>query len=204
MSEGHTASNVVTSAFKRDVRATMLSLVVFGLGLGLSLGCPAKPAPEAKSEAKSKSVSKPAVRSDAPEFVLAPESGNVIELVAAELERARADQRTLLVYVGASWCEPCQYFHAAVEDGTLDRSLAGVRLLEFDLDRDRDRLIAAGYRSKMIPLFIAPAPDGRAGPRRTEGGIKGPAAVDNLRKRLEALLQAVRADSRSAARSSPQ
>lgn len=155
----------------------------------LALGCPATPAAD-QNETDAKP--EPA-RGNAPEFVLAPESGDVVALVASELDQARAEQRLLLVYVGARWCEPCQYFHHAVEDGTLDDSLAGVRLLEFDLDRDRDRLVAAGYSSQMIPLFVVPAPDGRAGPRRIEGGIKGPAAVDHLRERLVPLLRAARA-----------
>jgi thiol:disulfide interchange protein len=162
----------------------------------LALACPATPAAEqAETDAQPEhaAATEPA-RRNAPEFVLAPESGDVVALVAHELDRADADDRVLLVYVGASWCEPCQYFHHAVEDGTLDDSLAGVRLLEFDLDRDRDRLVAAGYSSRMIPLFVVPAPDGRAGPRRTEGGVKGPAAVDHLRERLVPLLRAARAD----------
>lgn len=162
----------------------------------IAVGCPATPAADqGKTNHKPErtTATEPA-RSHAPEFVLAPDSGDVMELVLAELDRARADERLLLVYVGASWCEPCQYFHHAVEDGTLDDSLADVRLLEFDLDRDRDRLTAAGYSSRMIPLFVVPAPDGLAGPRRTEGGVKGPAAVDHLRERLVPLLRAARAD----------
>jgi thiol-disulfide isomerase/thioredoxin len=168
-------------------------------GLALLLlggGCPASPVADAAPQAQVRSTPRPAPpeRPDAPEFVLAPEQGEVVEFVAAELERARADERLLLVYIGASWCEPCQYFHAAVDDGTMDETLAGVRLLEFDLDRDRDRLIAAGYESRLIPLFVAPRPDGRAGPRRFEGGVKGEAAVEDLRKRLAGLIRAARAD----------
>jgi hypothetical protein len=184
-------------------RPSLLALL-----LPITLACPATPEQERadKQAEPAQPKSESPSRTDAPElasrpgdraeFVLAPETGDVVELVLAELERARTDDRLLIVYVGASWCEPCQYFHAAVEDGTLDDSLAKVRLLEFDLDRDRDRLVAAGYSSRMIPLFVVPAPDGRAGPRRTEGGVKGPAAVDNLRERLVALINAARADQR--------
>jgi thiol-disulfide isomerase/thioredoxin len=163
------------------------------------MACPAPP-PAAEREADAhkqppahatETPSRPANR---PEFVLAPATGEVVDIVTAAKAEAVADERTLLVYVGASWCEPCQYFHAALDEGTLDDSLAGVRFLEFDADEDRDRLRAAGYSSRMIPLFVAPGPDGRAGPRRTEGGVKGPAAVDNLRERLVALVRAARAD----------
>ncbi|PRP98625.1 TlpA family protein disulfide reductase [Enhygromyxa salina] len=164
--------------------------------LTLLTACPATPAPAA-ADTEAPPPAPAAVPSPAPagpEFALAPAEGDVVELVNAERAQAHAEDRQLLVYVGASWCEPCRYFHDAVEDGSLDQALPGLRLLEFDLDRDRDRLAAAGYSSRMIPLFVAPAPDGRAGPRRTEGGIKGPGAVEHLRPRLEALLVAARAD----------
>ena len=115
---------------------------LLALPLALScLACPATPAKQApaKSEAATEPAADPARPSDAPEFVLAPDGGEVVEIVAAEQARAAADKRTLIVYVGASWCEPCQYFHAALDEGTLDASLAGVRLLEFDMDRDGER-----------------------------------------------------------------
>jgi thiol:disulfide interchange protein len=181
-----TSSGYASRAVPR-IRSSIVVLLTM-----ISLGCPATPAEQ--HQAAPKPTPESTRRDDAPEFVLAPASGDVAELVTAELERARTDDRLLLVYVGASWCEPCQYFHAAVEDGTLDDNLAGVRLLEFDLDQDKDRLAAAGYGSQMIPLFVVPGPDGRAGPRRTEGGVKGPAAVENLRARLVALLRTARAD----------
>ncbi|MFO7561189.1 MAG: thioredoxin family protein [Enhygromyxa sp.] len=178
---------------RRPLSSILALLIVLGLGCQSP---PPNPSDRDRSEPEPAAPSQPARRSDAPEFVPASESGDVVEQVLAELERARSDDRLLLVYVGASWCEPCQYFHTALDDGTLDESLAGVRLLEFDLDRDRDRLVAAGYSSRMIPLFVAPRPDGRAGARRSEGGVKGPAAVEDLRERLVALVRAARADLR--------
>jgi thiol-disulfide isomerase/thioredoxin len=165
--------------------------------LALLPACPAKPVPASEKD-RGEAAAEPTPAAEAerrgPEFVPAPEAGEVAELVRAELERAEADGRTLLIYVGATWCEPCRYFHEAVDHGELDEVFPELRLLEFDLDRDRDRLAAAGYVSRMIPLFVAPAPDGLAGPRRTEGGIKGPGAVEHIRPRLEGLLDAARAD----------
>ncbi|MCA9637962.1 MAG: thioredoxin, partial [Myxococcales bacterium] len=113
----------------------------------------------------------------------------VAELVVAELAAAADDQRRLVVYVGASWCEPCVAFHEAIAAGRIGAPLGGARFLEFDLDRDGDRLREAGYTSRLIPLFVVPEADGRAGSRRTEGGIKGPGAVDNLVRRLGPLLK---------------
>lgn len=119
----------------------------------------------------------------------AAERGDVAPLVADAARTARAQGRRLVVYVGATWCEPCRYFKDAVKQRTLGDRLTGVRLLEFDFDRDEARLAAAGYTSRLIPLFAIPGPDGRASEARHEGGIKGPGAVDHLVPKLEALLR---------------
>jgi hypothetical protein len=115
-------------------------------------------------------------------------AGNVTPLVAAERARAERDHVHLLVYVGASWCEPCERFHQAAADGRLDAVFPDLRLVVFDADRDDDALAAAGYGSQLIPLFSEAKPDGSAGARRIEGGIKGDGAVDNLTVRLHDLL----------------
>lgn len=122
------------------------------------------------------------------EIVPAPASGDVAEIVQREGSRARADGRPLLVYVGASWCEPCQRFHNAAKEGQVDALFPGLRLVEFDLTRDRDRLDKAGYASKMIPLFAVPREDGTASGKQIEGSIKGPGAVAEITPRLKALL----------------
>ena len=66
---------------------------------------------------------------------------DVAETVRREVVRAKADKRELLVYVGATWCEPCQYFHNAAAAGQLDATFPGMRLVEFDLDRDKEALV---------------------------------------------------------------
>jgi thiol-disulfide isomerase/thioredoxin len=122
--------------------------------------------------------------------VEASATGDLAAEVSGALSAASAQGRTVIVYVGATWCEPCQRFHHAVEQGELNSvaSLAHVRFLDFDLDRDRERLAAAGYQSKYIPLFALPGPDGRASGKQVEGGIKGDGAVAYMVPRLTALL----------------
>lgn len=172
------------------------------LGLATVTACPNPPSSGADDDAEpgakpdSQPGSHPGSQPDrttspgGPEFVEAPASGDVVDIVQRELARAEGDDRRLLVYVGATWCEPCRYFHDAVEDGTYDEVFPRLRLVEFDLDRDRDRLQAAGYTSRYIPLFAIPDPDGRASGRQHQGGIKGPGAVALLRDEVTALLQA--------------
>lgn len=118
--------------------------------------------------------------------------GEVAALVSAEVLAAKRDGRTLLVYVGATWCEPCKRFHAAAEGGFIKGDLPPLRMLEFDLDKDAERLFAAGYGSKMIPLFAVPGPDGRGTELKVEGSVKGPGAVSNIVPRLSAMLARAR------------
>jgi thiol-disulfide isomerase/thioredoxin len=101
----------------------------------------------------------------------------------------------VLVYVGASWCEPCQHFHQAVEHGELNGSLNGLRFLEFDQDRDAAPLKVAGYVYQYIPVLALPDPDGRNHGRMITGSIKGPNAVQqDLVPRLQALLSGTTVD----------
>jgi hypothetical protein len=116
--------------------------------------------------------------------------GDVAQLVMAAQAEAKRENRRLLVYVGAVWCEPCVEFHHAAERGDLDKSLPGLTVLEFDLDVDEDRLITAGYQSEMIPLFVVPGPDGRASDRGTSGARTGEDYVAQLTPRLQALFAA--------------
>lgn len=109
-------------------------------------------------------------------------------MAAAVREEAARAGGTLVVTVGADWCEPCRAFHDAVKAGQLDARLMGVRFLEFDIDRDRARLEAAGYKSRFIPLFALPDAEGRASGKQIEGGIKGPRAVEHIMARLGPLV----------------
>jgi thiol-disulfide isomerase/thioredoxin len=107
---------------------------------------------------------------------------------AVRAERTRSPGKSVLVYEGATWCEPCQRFHAAALRGELDRDLPDLVLVEFDADRDRERLTAAGYASQYIPLFALPGADGRASGQYIEGSVKGEGAVGEITPRLRRLL----------------
>jgi thiol-disulfide isomerase/thioredoxin len=129
-----------------------------------------------------------------PQLIAAPsDATDLPPLIATELAQAKAQHATLLVYVGASWCEPCRRFHDALQTGELDTALPHLRFLEFDHDRSKQALARAGYSSQLIPLFALPNADGTASGRRIEGSIKGPTAVgQNLLPRLKELLAGVR------------
>jgi hypothetical protein len=116
-------------------------------------------------------------------------SGAVADVVRAALARAAAERRRLVVYVGATWCEPCQRFHQAAAAGELDATFGDLTLLEFDADRDHGRLAEAGYTSKYIPLFVLPNADGTSSSQQIEGSVKGDGAVREITPRLKGLLE---------------
>ncbi len=120
-------------------------------------------------------------------FVTA-EMGDVAPMVVRHLGRAKTENRRVMVYVGATWCEPCRAFHEAVERGELTGKLGALDLVSFDGDVDAERLVMAGYESQFIPAFSLPGADGRASPAHTEGSVKGSSAVSDLVPRLRAML----------------
>ncbi len=175
----------------RRVAAALL-LSACGAPAPAQENAPLRPTPIGQAEEPAPSES-PADPHDTPPAKRRPElrpagEGPVADLVAEELRTAQADRRKLVVYVGAPWCEPCVAFHDALLAGELDAELPATRFLEFNMDRDQERLALAGYTSRLIPLFVRPQADGRAGAQRIEGGIKGPGAVANLSGRLRPLL----------------
>lgn len=159
------------------------------LAILLTTACTGSPYDAAKpSSERQHPQQAPTGASSAPAFVPAA-PGDVTRLVHTAVQQARGDGQRILVYVGASWCEPCRRFHDAVERGQLDEALAGVRFVEFDADVDNERLHAAGYGGRLIPRFAVPGPDGRGAGLQIEGGVKGDGAVEHIMKRLRPLLE---------------
>jgi hypothetical protein len=112
--------------------------------------------------------------------------GPVDTVVRGALVGAHRDGRRLLVYVSATWCQPCERFQAALRAGELDPYFPDLRLLKFDQDRDAERLAVAGYDGQLIPRFVLPGTDGRGTAQRVEGGTK---ANDTVRTSIGPRLQ---------------
>jgi hypothetical protein len=151
---------------------------------------PVAPAPAVLATAPTAAAASPAQNGTQKhlEWLQGPATGPLAPYLVTELARAKADGRRLVLYIGATWCEPCRRFHEAAQAGQLDDIFADLRVIEFDLDRDRDRLAADGYASQMIPLIALPGPDGRGNGKGMQGSVKGDGAVANMRPRLQELL----------------
>jgi thiol-disulfide isomerase/thioredoxin len=152
---------------------------IFGLMICACVETPGAPA-RSDSQPTPQAAPAPAAK---PAFVPAAPGD-----VAAAVARASVEGTRTVVYVGASWCEPCQAFHHALEAGELDDVLAGVRFVEFDSDADGERLEGAGYGGRYIPRFAIPRADGTPSGEAIEGGIKGGGAVEHIMERLGPML----------------
>jgi hypothetical protein len=123
-----------------------------------------------------------------PELVPAAD-GPVDQVVRAALADAHHQGRRLVVYVSATWCQPCERFQAALRSGKLDPYFPDLRFLKFDHDHDVARLETAGYGGTYIPRFVVPAADGRGTAQRMEGGTKADDTVfTSIGPRLQAML----------------
>lgn len=115
--------------------------------------------------------------------------GSADEVVRRAQHEAVRDGRQLLVYISASWCEPCERFQKAIRSGQLNAYFPRLRLLKFDQDRDTERLRVAGYDGQYIPRFVIPGPDGRGTTHRIEGGTKAEDTVmTSIGPRLQRML----------------
>jgi len=91
-------------------------------------------------------------------------------LIRTKRLEAKAEGRTLVVFVSATWCEPCKRFKAEIASGRLDARLGKTTLLAFDADRDGDRLGAAGYTFRFVPFVALPAANGSPAERFEAAG----------------------------------
>jgi thiol-disulfide isomerase/thioredoxin len=178
-----------------DAVVSRLAVAAAALVFVTLAGC-SKSQPEARPEPRATAAPPSSDATDSPPLVLARgvrmvhagTGSDAAQVIREAARREAADGRDVVVYVGATWCEPCQRFHKAAAAGELDTDFPQLTLIEFDLDEDRDRLDRAGYRSALIPLFVKPNADGTASNKRFEGSVKGDHAVANIAPRLRALL----------------
>jgi hypothetical protein len=115
-------------------------------------------------------------------LIEAADDTDALSLIRTKRLEAKAEHRVLVVYVGAKWCEPCERFRHELASGALDQRLGRVTLLAFDVDRDGDRLAAAGYRYSFVPFVGLPGADGRPAETQQATGKGGDAWRELLAK----------------------
>jgi thiol-disulfide isomerase/thioredoxin len=131
---------------------------------------------------------------DGVEIVIAPADVSPASAwIRAQVAEAEGAGRQPLVYVGATWCEPCQRLRAEVHRGGLDAHFPKLRLLAFDADTHAVELTRAGCATTGIPAFIRPVRRGRCSASRFMGVAEGKDVSEYVTPRLDKLLQGERA-----------
>ncbi|MBX3228205.1 MAG: thioredoxin family protein [Labilithrix sp.] len=153
--------------------------------------CTPKASEDVKPDVTLASVAASAASSSAPAergkvvVQAAAADGDAISIIRTARLQAKAQGRVLVVYVSATWCEPCKRLKAEIEAGSLDDRLGKTTLLAFDADKDVERLGAAGYSFKFVPYVALPGPDGQPADSQQATG-KGSNAWKELLGKLDA------------------
>lgn len=146
---------------------TLGSLVLVGLACA---GCkdaskpvsadPSPPAPVACASAPAPPASAPPPAGAKLRVIEAPVDEGALSTIRTARLQSKATGRVLVVFVSATWCDPCKQLKAEIQAGRLDARLSKIDLFAFDADRDGDRLRAAGYSFAYVPFVALPGADG--------------------------------------------
>jgi thiol-disulfide isomerase/thioredoxin len=164
-----------THVRRRAPRGWLLAAALWVASAGCKAPAPAAHRAEPTAQAAQRPEPAPRARRHEPaapqiiEVRLPADAPSAAQAIAAAHAEAAEAGATALVYVGATWCEPCKRFKALIEQGAFDEQLTDLRFLAFDHDAHGDALKAAGYRWRFVPLFALPRPDGRATGRQFGG-----------------------------------
>ena len=122
---------------------------------------PATTVGEPPTKSSSGAVPERDVKGSSLKVVNAAQDTDALSQIRTKRLEAKAEGRVLVVYVGATWCEPCKKMKEEIESGRLDARFGKTTFLAFDADKDQDRLGGAGYTFKFVPYVALPGPDGR-------------------------------------------
>lgn len=102
---------------------------------------------------------------------LEPASTGLAALLAGHAQRAGEQGLAPVLYVGASWCQPCKLLEQHRDDPQVARALRGTYTIELDFDDwTVAELSASGYEMQAVPVFFAIGADGKAAGPRLDGG----------------------------------
>lgn len=120
----------------------------------------ASPVPSTSSDPPPTTPDPPRKPGEGIKVTNAAADGDALSTIRTERLKAKSEGRVLVVYVSATWCEPCKRMKDEIHAGRLDAQLGKTTLLAFDADKDGDRLASAGYKFGFIPFVALPGADG--------------------------------------------
>lgn len=120
-------------------------------------------------------------KSAAEDWSVIDKGGSLATLVEAEVAKAEATGKKHVVYIGATWCPPCQAIKKYKSDPQMVTAFAGTHVIELDVDDwTAPDLTALGYKASSVPVFIAVDKDGKAKGPTIDGGAWGDNIPTNM------------------------
>jgi thiol-disulfide isomerase/thioredoxin len=116
---------------------------------------------------------------------LAPSSGELKSLLAAEAAKAKAKGFTPFVEVRADWCDPCKKLEASMTDPRMVDAFAGTYQIKLDADAWENKLAGAGIKADAIPVFYELDASGKPTGRSLDGGAWGDDVPENMAPALK-------------------
>jgi len=95
--------------------------------------------------------------------------GELLPLLAAQVERAKGKGLVPIVEFYADWCPPCRAFQQALEHPRMREALRGTLLIKVNAEDWQDKMKGTGYVVRSIPLFVLPNADGRPSDKILDG-----------------------------------
>lgn len=150
-----------------------------GVTLLLASGCDSKAASEASPE-PSRSAAMTAEKASS--WVKVGSGGEALQSrLKAEVGKAAERRQKPILYIGATWCEPCAALKKYKSDPRMAEAFEGTYVIELDLDDWKlDELKALGLRAGVVPVFHALGADGRASGKTIDGGAWGDNIPENM------------------------
>ncbi len=115
---------------------------------------------------------------------LAPTQGDLQPLLREHATKARARGLKPFVEFYAEWCRPCKALAALMNDPFIVEAFTGTYLIKLNFDDWQQKLPAAGFTPREIPMFYALDAEGRPTGRKLSGDAWGRANAESMGKAL--------------------
>lgn len=158
---------------------SVILVAAAGLTVLLASGCDSKAPTEASPE-PSRSSSMTAEKASS--WMKIGSGGEALESkLKAEVGKAAERRQKPVLYIGATWCEPCSALKKYKSDPRMAEAFQGTYVIELDLDDWKvDELKALGFRAGVVPVFHVLGADGRASGPTIDGGAWGDNIPENM------------------------
>jgi thiol:disulfide interchange protein len=117
---------------------------------------------------------------------LKPASGELEKILPAEVAKARAQQLTPYVEIGAEWCKPCKQLEASLNDPRMKDAFNGTYLIRLDVDDWASSFAAFDLEPTVIPVVFEVDAQGKSTGRSINGNDWGATTAENVAPQFKA------------------